>query len=73
MFWVVWLNKNNNTYYCKKVKGTYKNYYIGYENQYNHEVILIIREEDYYYKKISIRKKFYKRVISFLENKCKKL
>lgn len=71
MFYVVWLNKNNNTYYYKKVKGTYKNYYVGYENQYNHEVIVIIKEE--YKTKVSWKKLFLQRFIIFLENKYKNL
>lgn len=32
----------DNTYYYKIVKGTYTNYFIGYENQYHHKVIMII-------------------------------
>ena len=71
MFYVVWWNKNNNTYYYRKVKGTYKNYYVGYENQYNHEIIVIIREE--YKTKVSWKKRFLQRFIIFLENKYSKL
>lgn len=39
---VIWLNKNKNEYYYKKVKGTYAKYEKGFINQYNHEVILVI-------------------------------
>lgn len=39
--YIIWL-KPNNQYYYRLVKGTYKNYYVGYKNQYDHEIILII-------------------------------
>lgn len=45
-FIIVWLNRNNNEYYFKKVKGTYIEYYVGYVNQYNHEVLLVINIHD---------------------------
>lgn len=41
-FIVVWLNHNTNTYYYKFSKFTYSKYYIGFYNQYNHEVVLLI-------------------------------
>ena len=47
--YVVWKKPDNEIYY-KFVKGTCKNYYIGYKNQYCHEVICIIKE-NYNYKK----------------------
>lgn len=42
------LNKNNHgkEFYYKKLKGYYCEYYIGYINQFNHEVILIIDMPD---------------------------
>ena len=39
-FYVIW-KRPNNTYYQRYVWGTYARYYIGYKNQYNHEVVLI--------------------------------
>lgn len=39
---VIWYNPTKKTYYYKKSKGTYQNYYVGYKNQYNHEVVLLI-------------------------------
>lgn len=40
MYIIVWQTRNN--LYYKVVKGTYKKYYIGYENQYSHKIIFII-------------------------------
>lgn len=40
---IIWKNNNNNSYYYRYSKFTYKNYSVGYTNQYNHTVILIIR------------------------------
>lgn len=39
---VVWKNHNNDKYYYKKLKGYTNRYYIGYKNQYDHEVIQLI-------------------------------
>ena len=39
--YVIW-RKPNDTYYYKDVKGWYGNYYIGYLNQYEHEIVCII-------------------------------
>lgn len=39
---IVFKNLNKNTYYYKFLKGYYTHYHVGYINQYNHEVILII-------------------------------
>ena len=44
---VVWRNLNKDTYYYKFVSGYYAPYKVGYKNQYNHEVILIIDDEDF--------------------------
>lgn len=54
MFIVVW-KRPNNTYYYRYVKGTYKKYFVGYYNQYNHEVVLIIEPT---IRKVSIKKRF---------------
>lgn len=42
----IWFNRNKNQYYYKKVKGTYMQYEIGYVNQYNHELLLLIDVTD---------------------------
>lgn len=39
---VVWHNLNYDTYYYKTIKSYAQYYYIGYINQYNHQLILII-------------------------------
>ena len=39
---IVWHNLNKDTYYYKFITGRYTNYFIGYKNQYNHEIILIV-------------------------------
>ncbi len=39
---IVWHNLNKDTYYYKFITGCYTNYFIGYKNQYNHEIILIV-------------------------------
>lgn len=43
---IVW-ERPNNTHYIRHVKGFYKNYYVGYMNQYNHKVLFVIRLRDY--------------------------
>jgi len=70
-FIIVWLNRNNNEYYFKKVKGTYIKYYVGYVNQYNHEVLLVIDIHDFYSKnKLPLKTKLIDRLIGLL-NKLK--
>lgn len=49
---VVWHNLNNNTFYVKAIHGHYRNYTIGYINQYNHKVVYIYDIRSY-----SIRQK----------------
>lgn len=40
---IVWFNPNCQCYYYKNINGYYlDNYYIGYKNAYNHEIILVI-------------------------------
>lgn len=72
---IIWHNLNYDTYYYKLVKGTYKFYYVGYINQYNHKIVLIISLSDFYshYKKITYPHKALKRFISFLQNIERKL
>lgn len=60
---VVW-KRPNDTYYFRDVKGFYTNYQIGYLNQYNHEVILII--ENSVSPHYSMGQKFIKFLIRFL-------
>ena len=64
---VVWHNLKKDTYYHKIIKGLYKNYYVGYINQYNHEIIDIIPNVYLKKNKVPLRKKVLKRLISFLQ------
>lgn len=64
---IVWHNLNKDTYYHKIIKGLYKNYYIGYINQYNHKIIDIIPNVYLKNHKVSLRKKVLKKLISFLQ------
>lgn len=64
---VIWHNLNNDSYYHKLVKGTYIDYEIGYINQYNHKVILVINQVFEYSQKTSFRKKVLTKTISFLQ------
>lgn len=70
-FIIVWFNRNNKEYYFKKVKGTYIKYYVGYVNQYNHEVLLVIDIQDFYSNnKLPLKTKIIDRLIGLL-NKLK--
>lgn len=72
---IVWHNLNKNTYYYKIVKCSYINYYVGYKNQYDHEIILIIdiyNEFTQFYK-MPLKKRVIKKLISFLHKLDKKL
>ena len=40
MYIVIWQTPTR--MYYKVVRGTYKQYYVGYENQYSHKVLLVI-------------------------------
>lgn len=72
---VIWFNTEKKSYYYRLVKNTYKKYFVGYRNQYNHEVVLIIPLSVFYShcKKITYPHKALKRFISFLQNIEKKL
>lgn len=39
---IIWRNNRTNTYYYRYLKYFYSHYYVGYTNQYNHTVILVI-------------------------------
>lgn len=61
---VVW--KSNKGYYFKRMKGYTLKHQVGFKNSYAHEVVLII---DLFHKKVrkSIKRRFYDKVISWLE------
>lgn len=48
---VIWVTPDKDKYYYKKIKGRSCKYYVGYKNQYSHEVILIIDVHKDFYKK----------------------
>lgn len=71
---VVWHNLNKNTYYYRIVKCSYRDYEVGFINQYNHEVILnidIYKEFTQFYR-MPLKKRVIKKAISFLHKLDKK-
>lgn len=72
MFYFIIWKRGDNTYYYRKVKGTYTNYYVGYENQYGHEVVCIIDYYKEFRKPISFQKKAIGKIISLLQKLEKK-
>lgn len=76
---VIWHNPNRNTYYYKIIKGSYKTYDVGFVNQYNHEVIMVINITDicsscYWNKRrFLFFHKVLRKFISFLQKIDKKL
>lgn len=62
----IWFNRNKNQYYYKKVKGTYMQYEVGYVNQYNHELLLVIDVTDTLYRQVSLKTRVINRLIDLL-------
>lgn len=72
---IIWFVPKKNQYYYKNVHGFYQGYFndykVGFINQYNHKIVLII---DTYDKKIglkSFKTKIIDNIISWLERKKK--
>lgn len=63
---IIWYNPNKDSYYYKYVNGFYQDYYVGFKNQYEHEVILIIKLIYHKYK-LPIKKRIKRKLISFLD------
>lgn len=66
---VVWHNSKKDSYYYRIVSGNYVEYRVGFKNQYDHEIVLII--DDIFYRepqKKSIKKRVLTGAISFLQN-----
>lgn len=63
MYFVIY-KRPDNTYYYKVVK--YFTHYVGFVNQYKHEVILIISIPRAYYKRCHPLKYFLKNIIRHL-------
>lgn len=66
---IIWYNPNKKTYYYKLVWGFYADYYIGYKNQFNHEVVLIIDRVDLKLAKEPFKKRVLTRIINYLQRK----
>ena len=66
---VIWYNPNKRIYYYKLVWGFYTRYYVGYRNQYNHEVVLIIDRVDIMVKKDPLKTRVLTRIINYLQKK----
>lgn len=63
---VVWYNPHKDIYYWKYVYNLFDKYYVGYTNQYDHKVIVVIDLfRDIIYK-VPLRKKVLRKIISFL-------
>lgn len=67
---IVWYNPNKKIYYYKIIKTHYIDYFIGYKNSYNHEVVLIIDDLYFQQKRTnSLKKRLIKKIIRFLNRK----
>ena len=68
---IIWYNRNKDCYYYKFVSIKRREYKVGYVNQYNHEIILMINSHEVQpviiKKQISIRKSICELLIRFLE------
>lgn len=73
MYKVIIWKKKDNSYYHKKVTGFYSRYYIGYKNQYDHEIVDIIDFYKEYSNSMSFRKKVLTKTISFLQKLNRRL
>ena len=69
---VVWYNRKKDLFYYKVVFN-YGQYYLGYKNQYNHEIVLIIYLYNDILKKDSFLKRVLNKIICFLQKIYKKL
>lgn len=65
---IVYHNIPKNTYYYKIIYDFIDKYYVGYKNQYNHEIVLIIDNVNFYIRKEKMKKRIIKKLINYLEN-----
>lgn len=63
---IIW-KKLDNTYYYRIIKGHYSDYFVGYQNSYGHEVVLIIDNLEYRIKKIPRKVRLKKQLINLIE------
>lgn len=64
---IVWYNPRYKQFYYKSIYDYFDKYYVGYVNQYNHEVILVIDIYKDLIKKTSLKTKVIRRTIRFLQ------
>ena len=62
---VIW-KKPDDTYYFRVIKGHYVDYKVGYINQYNHKIVLIIDSLEYRVSKIPKKERFKKKIIDYI-------
>lgn len=64
--YVIW-QKPNGVIYHRLVSGHYTQYYVGYFNSYDHEVIYIIDDVFYRYSKPPFKLRFKRKLINYIE------
>lgn len=64
---IVWYNPRKKQYFYKSIYDHFKRYYVGYVNQYNHEVILVIDIYKDLIEKTPLKVKVINRLIRFLQ------
>lgn len=64
---IVWYNRNSQIYYYKVIHDIVDKYNVGYTNQYNHEVILVIDIYKDLIEKTSFKNKVINLLIRFLQ------
>lgn len=64
---IVWFNPRTKRYFYKQIHDIFERYYVGYVNQYNHEVILVIDIYKDLIKKTPLKTKVIRRIIRFLQ------
>ena len=70
---VVWFNPNKNKYYYKVVYNFNNRFYVGFQNQYKHIVILVIDIYKELVYKEPLLKMVLSRVIGFLQKIYKRI
>ena len=65
---IVWHNLNDDTYYYKFIKFLHDYHKIGFINQYNHEIVLILYSNEFtpVYYRVSLLKSLLNVLIYFL-------
>lgn len=64
---IVWYDFNNSKVYHRCINDFFDRYFIGYKNQYNHEVIDIVYVYNELIYKEPLKSKVIKRIIRFLQ------